>query len=1057
VTDGSTSERSTIATSLARYVFGVAVALAAYLLRRALEPLTGTGAPFVLFFGAVVVSSLKAGTGPAILTTLLGAWLGAYSFVVRAGYSVPQAVSQAALFSVDGAVVIFLSSLMTRARRAAELGSARFRDLIDLAPDAFFLADLGGRFMDVNQAACRLLGCQREELLGKTILDVIPPEDAPRLAAVRAALLVPGRVERSEWTMRWKDGPPIPVEVSANILPDGRWQAFIRDISERRRVEDERQVLISLLENSPDFIGIADPTGKPVYLNPAGRRMVGLPPDLRIEQTRIPDYYPPEVRPFAEGVILAEMLAHGRWSGETSFRNWQTGESIPVSDEHFVIRDPTGSRLIGFGTVTRDISQVRRTAREREELLARERLARRDAESVNRQLRESEERFRLTIDEAPIGMALVALDGRFVRVNGALCQIVGYTAPELERLRFQDITHPEDLDSDVELANRLARGEIPRYQLEKRYLRKDGAVVWILLSASVLRGPGEAPLYYIAQIEDVTERKRAADALRESEARFSGIVSLSADAIISVDEAQRIVLFNDAAERIFGHARADVLGAPLDVLIPEAMHDLHRRQVTSFAQGNVTSRPMGGRPATIMGLRKNGEQFPAEAAISKLRVGDRTILTVALRDVTERKRAEERQQLLAEVGAVMGASLDCEETLVTLARLLVRELADFCIVDLVPKDEHPRRLTVVSRDPERQSLAARLQTIPLDRTMPHLALQALATREPLGVERVTPELLESLSQSPEHLEILRAIDPRSVMALPLSLRGQLLGALVLLSTTPSRVYRPDDLRAAETIADRAAVAIDNGRLYEAAVHATRLRDEVMAIVAHDLRNPLSAILMQAEAMQRRGGEPERRSARPREAILKAGVRMQRLIRDLLDVSLIEAGKMGVEREPLSVRELIADTVDSQRALAASAALSLEVELEPDLPAIAGDRHRLQQVVENLVSNALKFTPHGGHITIGAARRPGEVLFWVADTGLGIPEEAVPHVFDRFWQVKRAARAGAGLGLAISRGIVEAHGGRIWVESTLGRGTVFFFTIPESPEARAALTAPGAAS
>jgi signal transduction histidine kinase len=185
--------------------------------------------------------------------------------------------------------------------------------------------------------------------------------------------------------------------------------------------------------------------------------------------------------------------------------------------------------------------------------------------------------------------------------------------------------------------------------------------------------------------------------------------------------------------------------------------------------------------------------------------------------------------------------------------------------------------------------------------------------------------------------------------------------------------------------------------------------------------------------------------------------MQRLIRDLLDVSLIEAGKMGVEREPLSVRELIADTVDSQRALAASAALSLEVELEPDLPAIAGDRHRLQQVVENLVSNALKFTPHGGHITIGAARRPGEVLFWVADTGLGIPEEAVPHVFDRFWQVKRAARAGAGLGLAISRGIVEAHGGRIWVESTLGRGTVFFFTIPESPEARAALTAPGAAS
>ena len=153
---------------------------------------------------------------------------------------------------------------------------ARRRDLIELAPDAFFLADLDGRFTDVNQAACRMLGYERDELVGKTILDIIPPEDAPRLAAVRAALLVPGQVHRAEWTQKRKDGTSVPVEVSSNILPDGRWQAFVRDITERRRIEDERQVFVSLLENSSDFIGIADPNGKPIYLNPAGRRMVGL-------------------------------------------------------------------------------------------------------------------------------------------------------------------------------------------------------------------------------------------------------------------------------------------------------------------------------------------------------------------------------------------------------------------------------------------------------------------------------------------------------------------------------------------------------------------------------------------------------------------------------------------------------------------------------------------------------------------------------------------------------------------------------------------------------------
>ena len=201
-------------------------------------------------------------------------------------------------------------------------------------------------------------GYGREELIGKTIADIIPPEDVPRLEAVRAALLVPGQVERGEWRHRRKDGTLIPVEVSANILPGGRWQAFIRDISERRRIEDERQVLVSLIENSSDFIGVADPSGKPIYLNPAGRRMVGLPADYPVEKTQIPEYYPAEERAFASDVILKAMMERGRWSGETYFRHWQTEAGDSVSDEHFMIRDPSGQRVLGMGTVTRDISNA---------------------------------------------------------------------------------------------------------------------------------------------------------------------------------------------------------------------------------------------------------------------------------------------------------------------------------------------------------------------------------------------------------------------------------------------------------------------------------------------------------------------------------------------------------------------------------------------------------------------------------------------------------------------------------------------------------------------------
>jgi PAS domain S-box-containing protein len=151
-------------------------------------------------------------------------------------------------------------------------------------------------------------------------------------------------------------------------------------------------------------------------------------------------------------------------------------------------------------------------------------------------------------------MALVALDGRFERVNRALCDIVGYSTEELERLTFQDITHPDDLEADVALAGRLVRGEIPRYHIEKRYLRKDGATVSVMLSGSILRQPGGSPLCYIAQVEDITARKRTEQALRESEAKSSGILSISADALISIDERHGSRCSTKAPRRIFGYS-----------------------------------------------------------------------------------------------------------------------------------------------------------------------------------------------------------------------------------------------------------------------------------------------------------------------------------------------------------------------------------------------------------------------------------------------------------------------------------------------------------------------
>ena len=231
--------------------------------------------------------------------------------------------------------------------------------------------------------------------------------------------------------------------------------------------------------------------------------------------------------------------------------------------------------------------------------------------------------------------------------------------------------------------------------------------------------------------------------------------------------------------------------------------------------------------------------------------------------------------------------------------------------------------------------------------------------------------------------------------------------------------------------------------------ALQARDEVLGIVAHDLRNPLSAISLQAAALGRGGPGSERSNQQAAERISRAANRMDRLIQDLLDVTRVEAGALRLQCSPLSVRDLVIEAVTAQRSLADSSGRRIELDLDPEeLPEVWGDRNRLLRVFDNLIGNAIKFTEAGGQVTVGAATREGDVVFRVSDTGCGVSPENLPHVFDRFWQAaEHAGRLGAGLGLPITKGIVEAHGGRIWVEGTLGRGSTFFFAIPCAKPAR----------
>jgi PAS domain S-box-containing protein len=653
------------------------------------------------------------------------------------------------------------------------------------------------------------------------------------------------------------------------------------------------------------------------------------------------------------------------------------------------------------------------------------------------ELKKSQARTREVIALASDGIFLADLDGRYIEVNEAGCRLLGMTEPEIVGKTIRDLIPPDEVDRLAASKAEMLEGGSHIGDWHLRH--KNGEYIPVEVSARILPGGR-----WQGFVRDITERKAAEEEARRSKAKIEGIISIAGDAIVSIDESQRITIFNRVAEQTFGWTAHDVIGQPLDVLIPERFRQAHRSHVRAFAAGAPIARRVGERGAPIYGLRKDGTEFVAEAAISKLRSGSELTFTVVLRDVTQEKRRSEQDQLLAAIGLLLTSSLEREHLVKEAAELLVRRFADTCVIDLVKDpaaDPTVTRLAVVHRDPRKAETALALQGIKLDRRRPHLASASLATRQTVLISRVTPEYLDSISQSSEHRKLLYALAPASLITVPLEARGLLLGVLTLVSSDPSRLYDERDATFVEEIAQRLALSIDNARLFTAATNAITARDEVLRIVAHDLRNPLGVVLMRASLLQLEGPEADGELRESAVAIETAAKRMNRLIRDLLDVTRSEAGYLSVEHSPVSAHAIVRDTAAAQEELATQASLELRTELARDLPTVRGDRDRLLQIFENLIGNAMKFTPPGGKIVIGAMAHDREVLFWVKDTGEGIPAEDLPHVFDRFWQARRKRGDGAGLGLAIVKALVEAHGGRIWVESAAGRGSTFYFTIP----------------
>jgi signal transduction histidine kinase len=431
----------------------------------------------------------------------------------------------------------------------------------------------------------------------------------------------------------------------------------------------------------------------------------------------------------------------------------------------------------------------------------------------------------------------------------------------------------------------------------------------------------------------------------------------------------------------------------------------------------------------VAGLGRQMRLLAHEAMARRIEAERETNEAQRAREAAERE--ERRAAFLAAAGQELAASLEYEQTIAALARLIVPNLAEMCVVDIAEDEGALRRLAVAHRNPEDEMLLANAVGT-LRQQVPEVLVRIM--------QESAPALIGATSALYEYVTGTLNGGGRTIIVLPLVSRGQTIG--VATATSPeTKPFTREDLPLFSELARRASLSIDNARLYLESQQAVRAREEVLAIVSHDLRNPLNAVTLGASLLQMSASL----SADDREQIdtIKVSAkRMARLIADLLDVTRLEGGKrLPIEPEAVPVHELIGEAEELFRAQAAVAQVALITESDPDSPSVRADRHRIMQVLSNLIGNSMKFTPPSGRIEFNAKKQDGMVLFTVSDTGPGIPNENLNDIFSPYWQAKRAERMGAGLGLPIAKGIVEAHGGKIWVESESGKGTRFYFTLP----------------
>ncbi|HEV2860946.1 MAG TPA: PAS domain S-box protein [Pyrinomonadaceae bacterium] len=925
--------------------------------------------------------------------------------------------------------------------------------VIESADDAIITKTLDGVITSWNPGAQKLFGYTPEEAIGRPVTMLIPEDHLDEEPAILARIRAGERIEHYETVRRRKDGTLLHISLTVSPIrkPDGTIigaSKIARDITGLRGAEETLRAQAAVIAQAYDAIFLRDSSNAITLWNRGAERTYGYTPEEALG--RSPHELLKTVPPVPLEEIYESLRREGFWEGEL-LHTRKDGEQIVVETRWATVRDERG-QTTSILEITRDVTERRR----------------------------SEVRLRhaaAIVENSDDAIISKDLDGIIQSWNPGAERLYGYTPEEAVGQPVTMLIPDDRPDEEPSILARIRRGErVDHYETVR--VTKDGRVLDVSLTVSPVRDSTGRVVGASKIARDITERKRAEAELSQSRAQLQTVFENATVGLFVMDDRQHCIYMNPAAEKLTGYTLEEVQGRPLHYFIHHTHPDgtpypLEECPIDqAFPQNNQEQ----GEDAFV---HKDGSFFPVAFTASPLRENGRPVGTVIeVRDTTEEKRAAaEREHLLRleqeareeaetlyRLGQVLSAELDLHKLVQAVTdaatELTGAHFGSF-FYNVLNEEGASYMLYTMSGVP-REAFAHFPMPRATDLFGPTFRGDGTIL---IGDVKLDPRFGKNspFYGMPEgHLPVT------SYLAVPvISRSGEVYGGLFFGHPRPD-VFTGRAARIVEGLAAQAAVAMDNARLFEAAKRAraqaeasaaenerlyreareaSRLKDEFLATVSHELRTPLTAILGWAHML--RTGQFKGESAAGAFETIERNARAQsQLIEDLLDVSRIITGKLRIDVRPIDPNSFIDAAVEAVRPAAEAKGVRLQRVLDTGIVSVSGDPVRLQQVVWNLLSNALKFTPRGGRVQVRLERVNSHVEITVSDTGAGISPEFLPHVFDRFRQADQKTtrrHGGLGLGLAIVRHLVELHGGTVRAESEgEGHGSTFTVLLPVAP-------------